>query len=463
MSKENRRKFIKKASLGGLMLLGTRLKANEEVLDLPNFGQTNKQISANDKIRIGFVGCGIQGLANASSASKVGGVEIAAACDLYDGRLTMMQEKFGKDVKISRDFREMLAMKDIDAICISTSDHWHDHMLKEALKAGKAVYCEKPMMHHLDEGLSMVEAEKKAGLPVQVGSQRVTSLEVLKAAELYKSGAIGDLVLIDARSDRNSSNGAWQYSIPTDASPETVDWDAFLGDAPKRAFDKTRFFRWRNYDDYGTGVAGDLFVHLFTSLHVITGSLGPSKIYGTGGLRFWKDGRDAPDVTLGLLDYAASSNHPAFNVQMRVNFVDGSGGGSHVRLIGTEGYLSVEGDGVTLVNKPIKTEATYGGWDSYGTFSQKQQQEYKQWFEAVHGNDNSFKIKTPQEIKYSIPEGYNAHVHHWQNFIKAIKNGDKIVEDASFGLRAAAPSLGANMSMKEGKALLWDPIKMKLI
>ena len=463
MSKENRRKFIKKASLGSLLLLGTNLKASENFLEMPENAFANKAFTANDKIRIGFIGCGIQGLANANSASKVSGVEIAAACDLYDGRLTMMQEKFGKDVKTMRDYRQMLEMKDFDAVCISTSDHWHDHIMKEALKAGKAVYCEKPMMHHLDEGMSMVEAEKKSGLKVQVGSQRVTSLEVLKAAELYKSGAIGDLILIDTRNDRNSSNGAWQYSIPTDASPETVDWDAFIGDAPKRPFDKTRFFRWRNYDDYGTGVAGDLFVHLFTSLHVITGAVGPSKIYGTGGLRFWKDGRDAPDVTLGLLDYDKSANHSAFNVQMRVNFVDGSGGGSHVRLIGTEGVISVEGDGVTVINRPVRTEPSYGGWDSFGTFSEKQQQDFKKWFEATHGNDFRYKIKSPQEIKYSLPEGYNAHAHHWQNFIKALRDGDKIVEDTTFGLRAAVPSLGANMSMKAGKPLLWDPVAMKMM
>lgn len=463
MAKENRRKFIKKASLGGLLLLGTKISAEEQILSAPKARDAERPVSANDRIRMGFIGCGIQGLANARSAAAVNGVEIAAACDLYDGRLTMMKEQFGDSVKTTRDYREILAMSDIDAVCISTSDHWHDHMMKAALKAGKAVYCEKPMMHHLDEGISMVEAEKKAGLPVQIGSQRVTSLEVLKARDLFQSGAIGDLILIDTRTDRSSSNGAWQYSIPTDASPQTVDWDSFLGDAPKRGYDATRFFRWRNYDDYGTGVAGDLFVHLFTSLHVITGSLGPSRIYGTGGLRFWKDGRDAPDLTLGLLDYAASENHPAFNVQMRVNFADGSGGGGHLRLIGTEGYIAVEGNGVTLVNKPVRTEPTYGGWDSFGTFSAKQQEEFKKWFDATYGTNKQYKIITPGEIKYSLPEGYSSHRHHWQNFISAIRNGDKITEDASFGLRAAAPSLGTNVSMKEGKPLLWDPVKMKLI
>lgn len=126
--------------------------------------------------------------------------------------------------------------------------------------------------------------------------------------------------------DRHSANGAWQYSIPTDANANTVDWENFQGDAPKRPYDPIRFFRWRNYQDYGTGVAGDLFVHLFSALHAVTSSKGPNRILATGGLRYWKDGRDVPDVIMGLYDYPATKEHSAFNLQMRVNFVDGSEG-----------------------------------------------------------------------------------------------------------------------------------------
>ncbi|MFZ1788162.1 MAG: Gfo/Idh/MocA family oxidoreductase [Saprospiraceae bacterium] len=463
MSQQNRRKFLKKASLGGLLLFGASTsKAEEQLLQSHVDEDFNKKYGPNDTVRLGFIGCGIQGFANARSAIKNPGVEVVAACDLYTGRLDRMKEVFGAGIFTTRDFREILNRKDIDAVCISTSDHWHDHQLKAALAAGKPVYCEKPMMHHIDEGLSMVEAERKSGLPVQIGSQRASGLETLKAKELLKSGAIGDLILADIRSDRNSSNGAWQYSIPTDAGPDAVDWDTFLGDAPKRPFDKTRFFRWRNYDDYGTGVAGDLFVHLFTALHIITSSKGPSKIYGTGGLRFWKDGRDAPDVTLGLLDYEKCAAHPAFNVQMRVNFVDGSGGGSHVNLIGTEGMMTIGYDGITVKSNPVQTQPSFGGWDSYDTFSEKQQAEFKKWFESEYA-DKNYQMKSPAEIKYTIPQGFDTHKTHWKVFTDAVRGKNKIVEDTAFGLRAAAPSLATNVSMKMGKPILWDGEGMKLI
>src|SRR5688572_15000872 len=154
------------------------------------------------------------------------------------------------------------------------------------------------MVQKIEEGKTVIDAQKKTGRILQIGSQYASSVVFHKAAELIKQGAIGELNMVQAHLDRNTAIGAWQYSIPPDASPQTVDWDRFLGHAPKRPFEAVRFFRWRNYSDYGTGVAGDLYVHLLTGLHVATGALGPNRIYAAGGTRFWKDGRDAPDVML---------------------------------------------------------------------------------------------------------------------------------------------------------------------
>src|SRR5438128_4055436 len=114
-----------------------------------------------------------------------------------------------------------------------------------------------------------------------------------------------------------SPTGAWQYPIPADGSEKNVDWNTFVANTNKRPFDAARFFRWRNYRDYGTGVAGDLFVHLLTGLHVATGALGPKRIYATGGLRYWNDGRDVPDVMVASMDY------PDFTLVLRVNFKSG--------------------------------------------------------------------------------------------------------------------------------------------
>lgn len=448
--------------MGGLVIAGTAQNISSDtkiILQSRKADQTN--YSANDQINLAMIGCGIQGFSNARAAVKIPGVRIVAACDLYSGRLTRMKEIYGDQVYTSKNYNDILTRSDIDAVCISTTDHWHDHMTIEALKAGKAVYCEKPMVHHPEEGHAVIDAEKKYGQPLQIGSQRVSSIGTEKARELFQSGIIGELNLAEIRYDRASSNGAWQYSIPTDANPDTIDWLAYQGDAPRQDFDVKRFFWWRNYKDYGTGVAGDLFVHLFSALHMITGSLGPERIYATGGLRFWKDGRDVPDITLGLYDYAQGETHPAFNVQMRVNFVDGSGGGSHVRLIGSEGMMEIGWDGIHIRKSKVSTVPTYGGWDSFDTFSEKQQLDFKKWFESYYEAPRKDMI-SPDELHYTYPDGYSDHVDHWRYFISSIRNGTKIVEDGSFGLRAAGPALATNNSYFERKIIHWDPVKMKI-
>jgi len=258
--------------------------------------------------------------------------------------------------------------------------------------------------------------------------------------------------------DRYSRMGAWQYSIPRDANTDTVDWKAYLGDAPKVDWDPERFFRWRNYQDYGTGIAGDLFVHKFSALHLITSSLGPERIMATGGLRYWKDGRDVPDIMIGLYDYPKTDQHPAFNVQMRVNFTDSSGGGSGTRLVGTKGVLEIGWSKLSLHKNNIPEAPGYGGWDSYGTFSERQQKEYEKWYQETY--PKRFQMSAPDKLEFAAPEGYSDHIDHFTNFFNAIRNGGTVVEDASFGLRAAGPPLATNKSYFEQKPIHWDPVKM---
>ena len=397
---------------------------------------------------------------NLLHTKEIPGTRIVAGCDLYSGRLDHFREEYGKDLYTSRDYREILARPDVDAVIISTTDHWHDRMAIDALKAGKHVYVEKPMVHHLNEGHAVIQAQKTSGKVLQVGSQRVSSVVTLKAKELFFQNKIGELVLVETWNDRQSANGAWQYSIPTDANDNTVDWDRFLGDAPKRPYDPVRFFRWRNYQDYGTGVAGDLFVHLFSALHTITGSHGPERCYSTGGLRLWKDGRDVPDIITALYDYPASATHPAFNMQMRVNFADGNGGGEMVRLVGTEGVIEVGWDSVTMKINPMTKNPGYGGWDSFETFSSRQRQEFEKWYKSRYPEE---KDPAPETITWNAPEHYNTNVDHHLAWYTGIRTGNPVTEDAWFGLRAAGPALLGNMSHFEKRVVKWNPETATLV
>jgi predicted dehydrogenase len=420
----------------------------------------DRKISANDKIRFAAIGVGGMGSGDVRSALSVEGTELVAVADCYQGRLERAREAWGKTIDITRDYREILERKDVDAVIVATPDHWHQTIAIEAMNKGKDVYCEKPMIQKIGEGAGLVDAQKRTGRIIQVGSQRVSSVEYAKAQELFRAGAIGELNMVEAWWDRNSAIGAWQYSIPPDASPETISWDMFLGKAPKHPFDPTRMFRWRNYQDYGTGVAGDLFVHLFSGMHFVTGAIGPERVFATGGLRYWKDGRDVPDVMLGLYDYPKTDKHPAFTLALRVNFVSGAGESSGFRFVGSEGILTI-GRGVTLSKVPRESEPGY----TIETFPASTQEAFlKQYREKYPKQKPSADGMRPEsEDKFQAPRGYSDHVDHHRNFFAAVRSRKPVIEDATFGFRAAGPAVLSNVSYFEKRAVKWDASTMKAV
>jgi predicted dehydrogenase len=455
-----RRNFLKKVGgVSAAVATGLDLSARET-----RMMQSQARVSANDKIRLGLIGAGIIGHFDMDTALKIPGTELVAVCDLYDGRLEFAREKWGASTAIFRDYRELLNRKDIDAVLICTPDHWHAQMSIDALKAGKHVYCEKPMVQRIEDGHKVIAAQRKSGKVFQVGSQRASSVGILEAKKQLASGIIGELNFVEAANDRWNERGAWNYSIPTDASPQTVDWDRFLGYAPKRPFDAKRFFRWRNYSDYGTGVAGDLFVHLITGLHTITGSLGPSRIFALGDLNYWKDGRDVNDLVSAIMDYPKTDQHPSFQFVTRCNLADGNGGGGYCRLVGTDGVIEIGWDNIKVRHFKRPKGPGYGGYDSYESFSAKQKAEFKKWYEAQYGVDQQDTDMTRgKEIVFDPPNGYDDRFDHFVNFFESARAGKPCVEDASFGLRAAGPSLACNLSVERRAPVFWDPVKMQVV
>lgn len=407
-------------------------------------------VSPNDNINIALIGAGGMGVEDTKTALRVPGAKLVAVCDLYDGRLKDAKDRWGSDLFTTRSYKEILARKDVDAVIVATPDHWHKQISIDALKAGKHVYCEKPMVHSIDEGHDVIAAQKQSGKIFQVGSQGVSSLGNEKAKQLLKDGAIGQLNYAEGFWARHSPTGAWQYPIPADASPSTVDWDTFVSNTTNRPFDATRFFRWRNYTDYGTGMSGDLFVHLFSSLHFITDSFGPNKVYSSGGLRYWKDGREVPDVLIGVFDYGQQTAHPAFNLSLRCNFVDGTSGTTYLKLVGSEGSMDITWDSVTLKrNKDVASDDPF--------FIEQM----KKAGTPVTGRK---RILPPQEYTFEAEKGYlGGPYDHFSNFFNAIRTGNKVAEDAVFGYRAAAPALLCNDSYNNNTAILWNPEKMQLI
>ncbi len=458
----SRRKFLRQigaTSLASaalpLVSLAAREKAEERILHY------ERKISANDKIRVGVIGYGVQGHFDLGTALKVPGVELAGICDLYTGRIENAKEQYGKDLYTTINYKELLDRADIDAVLVCTTDCWHARITQDALAKGKHVYIEKPMIYKIEEGYPVMEAAKKSGKVVQVGSQRVSSIGYAKAKELLAAGEIGKLNMVNAVYDRQSSIGAWQYTIPKDANAETTHWDKFIEVTEKMAYDAKKFFWWRAFKEVGTGVAGDLFIHLLSGTHFMTNSKGPETIYSTGQFSYWKDGRNMPDVMSGVMQYPDCKEHDAYQLTLQVNFISGTGGQEIIQLVGSEGVIVVRGNSITVKHSYMPEAPGFGGYDSLFTFSKSIQDEMQQEYDAKW-TEAQKKRPTKEDIVFKAPEGYSDHLDHFTNFFDSVRTGKPVVEDAEFGFRAAAPALACNESYFKKKIVQWDPVGMKL-
>ena len=260
--------------------------------------------------------------------------------------------------------------------------------------------------------------------------------------------------MVTARWDRNSAIGAWDYSIPLDASPETCDWPRFEGTAPKIPWNAERFFQWRKWKDYGSGVAGDLFVHLFSGTHFITGAHGPTRAMATGGIRYWKDGRDADDVLLALFDYPEG-----FNLSLHVNFVDGGEESEGFLFTGSEGLMEIAGRTVTVTRTPLASEPGY----TVSTFAEAQQkayiEKYREKYPVKHPEG-----ALPRDVEaFTAPPGYVDSYDHFHNFFNSVRSRKPVVEDATFGFRAAGAALLSNLSVEKDSIVHWNPETMTIV
>src|SRR5215831_13364616 len=341
----SRRAFLQgsAAAAGGLVVSKTIQLEAQPLL--------RRAVAPSDRVRFGMIGIGMQGSGLLGQSITIPGVECVAAADLYDGRHTLAKEITGNSsLPTTRHYQELLDRKDIDCIVAAVPDHWHKRVVVDACNAGKDIYCEKPMSHTVADGFAMVDAAAKNKRIVQIGSQRVSSALCAKARDMYRDGAIGEVSMVELTLGRNDPTGAWVYPPPPDLSPQTLDWDTWQGDVPKRAFDPYLFARWRCWKEYGTGLAGDLLVHLVSGMMFILGiNEPPKKATSVGGILRFKDGRNMPDVHASLFYY---SDIPVY---MRLSL--GTDMPETYRFQGSHGILEVTEFGITYYPQSGKDTA----------------------------------------------------------------------------------------------------------
>jgi len=423
---------------------GASLVAGENFLKPEYMLASDQAVAASDRVRFGIVGVGMEGSSLLATAIQLQGVQCVAAADLYDARHVLSKEIAGSQIRTTRRYQELLDAKDIDAIIVAVPDHWHKQVVVDALAAGKDVYCEKPMSHNPADGLAMVAAAKKTDRIVQIGAQRTSSVLCAKAKELLAQGVIGDLNLIEATYGRNDPNGAWEYPIPPGISPENLDWETWQGTAPKKAFDPYAFARWRCWKEYGTGVAGDLLVHLISGMMF---SLGinefPKRVSAFGGIYRWKDGRNMPDVHPVLFEY---DNVPVY---MRLSL--GCESTEVTRFQGSKGSLELREFSVTFVPQPGgDTSPSYYS----SSFPAAARDAYVKKWHAEH-DPVPGKEPAPESITFNGDDYDDLKPHLWK-FFESVRSRKPLVQDAVFGHNAALGCHLANESYFRKAPVYWD-------
>lgn len=406
-----------------------------------------REIGANSRITVGMIAVGARAQELLEAVKKVDGTEIVAVCDAYKGRLERAVERTGGRAKAIHDYREILNNKSIDVVTVATPDHWHKQHVIEAVKAGKDVYCEKPLTYKTEDGLEILEAVKQTGRLVQVGSQGMSSATQQRARELIREGKLGKVTMIRASYNRNTASGAWIYPIPPDASPATVNWDAFLGSAPKRAFDLARFFRWRCYKDYSGGIATDLFVHLCTTIHFLMDAKAPARVVAMGELYRWKESRDVPDTLNAILEYPEG-----FVVNLSSTFNNQLSAEGSFQILGTEGSITLGGglnyyaESAVEDNRWIVDSWPRALEDAYYRDAKVMREELPStWPSKVQPAAETFHERGP-----------SADVLHMQHFMDSVRSRKPTVEDALAGHRAAACAHMVNRSAETRKLVEWD-------
>jgi predicted dehydrogenase len=440
MSNYSRRKFLGiGAAAAGASAAGKTLLLDPRPL------WAAQAVNPGERVRFGMIGIGMQGSNLLAQSIELPGIECVAACDLYDGRHTLAREITNNpNLPVTRRYHDLLDNKDIDCIVAAVPDHWHKQVVVDAVSAGKDIYCEKPMSHSPADGVAMVEAARRTGRIVQIGSQRVSSLICKKAKELIAAGTLGDINLVEGWLGRNDPTGAWEYPPPPDLSPENLDWDTWQGTVPKKAFDPYTFARWRCWREYGTGLAGDLLVHLVSGMMFMLGiNEAPRQAQSVGGILRWKDGRNMPDVHATVFYYRD------LPVYMRLN--QGCEMPETYRIQGSKGILEVNEFGLSYSPQSGKdTAPSY--YDSSYPRAMRAAYE-KKWHE-----ENDPKIghePMPESISFRGPDYDDMHPHLW-TFFQAVKSRNPVVEDAVFGHHAALACHMANESYFRQKAVWWD-------
>ena len=395
-------------------------------------------------------------------------VQITAVCDLFDIRAEKALNSFGNNIKRYPNYEALLDKGDVDAVIIATADHWHGPIAIAALQAGKHVYVEKPMTHNIAETYALREAAENSKAVFAVGHQHRQTQSFLTAQDVIKKDILGHISLIQANTNRNSDNGAWQYAIHEKASPQTIDWEQFLGSAPKIPFNKEHFFRWRKWWAYGSGLSGDLMTHDYDRINCILKMGIPRYATASGGIYTHRDGRNVPDVYQVNMEYpdfiTGDSPDKRKGMTLVYSATLGNQYGRKTLLMGNEGTMEL-GNSLTIYGD--RNSKRYR--DTMRKYNIRPGDPIYSYDPAADGVDGvtsaTSKYFADKGLLWTYRDGKRVdstflHIKEW---LSCIRNGGSPSCGIQEGFEEAITAHMAGLSYKIGRRIEWDHIKQEII
>ena len=359
--------------------------------------------------------------------------------------------KMGNQPKRYNTYQELLAAEDIDAVIIATPDHWHATMTIAAAKAGKHVYCEKPMTNTIAETYEVVKAVKENNIVYQLGHQNRQIESFQKARQIVKNGVVGKVNLVEVTTNRNDPNGAWIYPIHKDASRHNIDWEQFLGPAPHHEFSLERFFRWRCWWDYATGLSGDLFTHEYDSMNQILDLGIPKSAVASGGNYFYKDGRTTPDVLQMVFEYPEKELTLMYSASLASNWDRGRLIMGHDGFIEVGSNLQVYADtGSTKYKEKIKNNIIDPSQPIY-SFTPGLQQ-----VDAISSATARYFASRGLMYTYKNGKRVNTAHLHIKEWLECIRGGGKTSCNVDLGFEEAITAHMGTLAYRENRKVIWD-------
>lgn len=447
-----------------------------------------------DPVRIGIIGNGIRGkqllkamgflpsadlqaMKEAAQANKNDtryqdfmeqenvNVRLTGVCDLFDVRAEEAIEAGTTDQntpKRYRSYHEMLQSPDIDAVVIATPDHHHAPIAIAAAKAGKHVYVEKCMTHNIAETYELYDVIKNSSIVFQVGHQHRQTQSYITAKDIIRKNVLGHVALIQTSTNRNSENGAWQYKIHEKANPNTIDWEQFLGSAPKIPFNKEHFFRWRKWWAYGTGLSGDLLTHDFDSINCILNMGIPRYVTTSGGIYTHRDGREVPDVmqvSMEYPDFTTGTSQQAGKEKGMTFLYSATLGNQFDRgtlLMGHDATMSL---GNTLEIHAERASTRYKEMIKQGIVDDQSpifSYNPSQGVDAVTSATAKYFAQKGLLYTYRNGKRFDSTHLHMKEWLSCIRNGGKPSCGIEEGFQEAISAHMATLSYKTGKRIEWD-------